>query len=110
MLAPALDNVIYRSFCRKLGIGKPFVFAGLKKFVPLWLASDKTEVADDLGPEPGQNALGLRKELGPAAPKKATGTMNIIQWMGAFEPYAVAAAATGLWSFVASWTHKSLVL
>ena len=46
------------------------MFAELKKFVPLWLASDKTEVADDLDPEPGQNALDLRKELGPAAPKK----------------------------------------
>ena len=93
-----------------MGIIKPFVFAELKKFIPLWLASDKTEIDDDLDPESGQKAMDLRKELGLSTPKKATSTMSFTQWMAAFEPYAVAAAATGQWNFVASWTHKSVVI
>ena len=68
----------------------------------MWLASDKTEIADDFDSEPGQQTMDLRKELGLATPKKATNTMSITQWMAAFEPYAVAAAATGQWSFAAS--------
>ena len=91
-------------------MSRPFVYAELKKFIPLWLASDKTEIADDFDSEPGQQTMDLRKELGLATPKKATNTMSITQWMAAFEPYAVAAAATGQWSFAASWTHKSLVI
>ena len=93
-----------------MGTIKPFVFAELKKFIPLWLASDKTEIDDDLDPESGQKAMDLKKELGLSAPKKATGTMSFTQWMAAFEPYAVAAAATGQWNFVASWTHKSVLI
>lgn len=92
---------------KKNGTPKKVIFAELKRFMPLWMSDDKDAVAhddDSSGP-----AAELRKEMGLAMPKKNESTMSMAAWSAAFEPYALATAATQQWDYVAAMTHRALV-
>ena len=47
--------------------------------------------------------------MGLAMPKKKETTMSMAAWSAAFEPYALAAAATQQWDYVAAMTNRALV-
>ena len=94
---------------KKQGVAQPYVFADLRKFVPLWLSSDKQEEDDTAVEDRKSAAAELLEELGRSKARKPMSTMSFPRWSAAFDQYAVAAAVTKQWSYVASFTHKAVV-
>jgi hypothetical protein len=99
---------------KKTGIAHPYVLADLRKFVPLWMATDK-ELEDqgdeESAKEQGSTAVAeLTKAFGLPVSKKKNHAMSISHWSAAFDAYALAAASVKQWSFTAAYAHKCVVL
>ena len=93
---------------RDKGVRQPFVYMDVRKFLPEWANDDKD--VDDLDEEEQpewekklSSALGVSKK-----PVKAT--MPVVQWVAAYDAYALAAAATEQWSYAAAYAHKATCL
>ena len=92
------------------GVVHPFVFAKMEKFLPLWIATDKS--ADDDSDEEAEQSTSckqLAKALGVPT-KKPQSTMPLTMWMLAYDAYTLAAAATEQWPVECALAHKTLVL
>ena len=93
---------------RSKGIAHPFIFVELAKYLPVWALKDPSQDVSDDDTPVSKEILGLAKALG--APPKAKAKLSLVQWIAAFDRYAIAAAATNQLTLPAALAHKDLVL
>ena len=84
---------------KKKGATTPFVYADVKKFVPEWAT----------GAEGYQGESGSDEDA-RATRKRTKNTLPMLQWVAAYDSYAVAAAIAGQWNYAASFAHKAVCL
>ena len=85
---------------RNKGIQDPFIFSELKNFLPCWSgAQPESDASSDEEPS---------HKYDKARAKRSSKTQNLslLQWVSAFDRYAIAAAATNQWPLHASMKHK----
>ena len=88
---------------KEKGVGQPFPYAELRKYLPTWCEAGRhTEESDD---EPTETAAHLAKALGVPA-KRHKPHLTLLQWVAAYDRFAVASAAAGLWSYTDALKHK----
>ena len=88
---------------------RPFVFVDVRRFEPAWAESGESPDSESEEEERSETAQEVQKVLGLTKKKPKT-TLPIMQWISAFDHYAVAAAVTQQWSFAASYGHKMACL
>ena len=88
----------------KKGIAHPFVFVDLRKALPSWAAySTRDDVSDD----EGADSCALRsiaKALG-ATDKPKPKHLTFLQWVAAYQRYALAAQVTGQMNYTSAMVH-----
>jgi hypothetical protein len=93
---------------KEKGVKQPFVYTEVKRFLPAWATEEGANEGSESEDEPSELEQKLNAALG-VGKKKPKGTMSLVQWVAAYDSYALAAAATDQWSYAASYAHKAPV-
>ena len=93
---------------KKKHVLRPFIHVKLERFLPHWADSDMHEEKDD---SDDQDSGMLRKiaDAMSSQPKKTKKQLSFVQWLAAFDRYAIASDATGQWrreASMAPWPHQ----
>ena len=88
------------------GVKYPCPYVDLRKFAPAWCATfaDKPDDADSDN-EPSETARHLGRALGVRMSHEKR-HLTVVQWMAAYDRYAVAAAVAGCYTYDALLKHK----
>jgi hypothetical protein len=87
-------------------VKQPFVYTEVKRFLPAWATEEGANEGSESEDEPSALEQKLNAALG-VGKKKPKGTMSLVQWVAAFDSYALAAAATDQWTYAAAYAHKA---
>ena len=96
---------------KKKGIRQPFIYVDLAKYVPFWAQPGASKDKSDPNREEilvSDEVKGMAKVFGVET--KSEHKLTLIQWMAAFDRYAIAAAANGQLTMPQALAHKNLVL
>jgi hypothetical protein len=88
---------------REKGVEWPSVYAKLEKFLPSWC--DNFAGTTDEHDDSTETVLEMRKALG--FKQKIKKSLNLLQWITAFDAYAISAAALDQWCYTSALTHRS---
>ena len=93
---------------KEKGVKDPFPYADLRNFLPNCCAGGRKHDDSDHEDEPCQAAKELAKAFGVTKKKKPR--LSLLQWTAAYDRYALAAAACGVWDLASALEHKDLCL
>jgi len=92
------------------GVEKPFVYTDVAQFLPGWCPK-ASRVEEQESVEEVENMMGkgfrlMAERLGAA--KNVKQRLDVLRWIVAFDPYAIALSATGQLSYGKAMEHKAL--
>ena len=94
---------------KKKGVLEPFVCVKMETFLPPWAMEQSSEIeeSDANGKDRWNRQIA---EAMNSAPEKVKRTMGIVEWIAAFDRYALAAEVTCQMRFASALAHKNVCL